>query len=131
MFQFSTAHWCERRIGAASGQAGPEVWPSTHTRSEWEAIGRLWRFVTNPAATLKLTDPVSLSTPVFLVSDSGKSGLQGLGVRSRQEHLCIAGAFEPLPRTCDSPNRQCRQVASRMGRKFQMFVQEPSMNSPF
>jgi len=24
MFQFSTAHWCERRIG----QAGPEVWPS-------------------------------------------------------------------------------------------------------
>jgi hypothetical protein len=31
MFRFSTAHWCERRIGAASGQAGPEVWPSrTH-----------------------------------------------------------------------------------------------------
>ena len=24
MFQFSTAHWCERRIGAASGQAGLE-----------------------------------------------------------------------------------------------------------
>src|SRR5580692_6489839 len=34
MFQFSTAHWCERRIGAASGQAGPEVWPSrTHVQN--------------------------------------------------------------------------------------------------
>ena len=33
MFQFSTAHWCERSIGAASGQAGPEVWPSrTHVQ---------------------------------------------------------------------------------------------------
>ncbi len=34
MFQFSKAHWCERRIGAASGQAGPEVWPSrTHVQN--------------------------------------------------------------------------------------------------
>ena len=34
MFQFSTAHWCERKIGAASGQAGPEVWPSrTHVQN--------------------------------------------------------------------------------------------------
>ena len=34
MFQFSTARWCERRIGAASGQAGPEVWPSrTHVQN--------------------------------------------------------------------------------------------------
>jgi hypothetical protein len=34
MFQFSMAHWCERRIGAASGQAGPEVWPSrTHVQN--------------------------------------------------------------------------------------------------
>jgi hypothetical protein len=34
MFQFSMAHWCERRIGAASGQAGPEVWPSrTHAQN--------------------------------------------------------------------------------------------------
>src|SRR5450755_755198 len=34
MFQFSTAHWCERGIGAASEQAGPEIWPSrTHAQT--------------------------------------------------------------------------------------------------
>jgi hypothetical protein len=34
MFQFSTAHWCGRRIGAASGEAGPELWPSrTHAQN--------------------------------------------------------------------------------------------------
>ena len=34
MLQSSTAHWCELRIGAASGQAGPEIWPSrTHAQT--------------------------------------------------------------------------------------------------